>query len=284
MILREVSLVTNPYRWYLITANQKRVSETNKLKGVYYTEKDTTTLSDNADWSSENSFNETELAAGKTISIDTTKYSDKSTLPLRIKAVDEAGNYSIVEVNPVVNQESDKPTFTPSNFVVLGNEESAGWLGGNPSNVFGDTNSNMIFTLSDDDSVKEYWVKVDNEDFEKISDVNSTQQIVTYSVKKLSYGRHTITFRVIDSNCADNLSTLNNFVDKTYYIAIDDGQPSLTITNANNQYVGSSFKIKGTVSDSNGIKQIVLQPKSGGEQIYPNGNYEYTGTEISKDF
>lgn len=261
-----------------------RVSETNKLKGVYYTEKDTTTLSDNADWSSENSFNETELAAGKTISIDTTKYSDKSTLPLRIKAVDEAGNYSIVEVDPVVNQESDKPSFTPSNFVELGNESSAGWLGGNPSNVFGDANSNMIFTLSDDDSVKEYWVKVDTGDFVKISDVNSTQQIVTYSVKDLSYGRHTITFIAKDSNCKEDLSTKNNYIEKTYYIAIDDGQPSLTISNANNQYVGSSFKIKGSVSDSNGIKQILLQPKSGEEEIYPNGNYEYVVTEITKDF
>lgn len=261
-----------------------RVSETNKLKGVYYTEKDTTTLSDNADWSSENSFNETELAAGKTIDIDTTEYTDKSTLPLRIKAVDEAGNYSIVEVDPVVNQESDKPSFTPSNFVELGNESSAGWLGGNPSNVFGDANSNMIFTLSDDDSVKEYWVKVDTGDFVKISDVNSTQQIVTYSVKDLSYGRHTITFIAKDSNCKEDLSTKNNYIEKTYYIAIDDGQPSLTISNANNQYVGSSFKIKGSVSDSNGIKQILLQPKLGEEEIYPNGNYEYVGTEITKDF
>ncbi len=259
-----------------------RVAETNKLKGVYYTEKDDSTLSDEADWSSETSFNETELAAGKTISIDTTKYADKSTLPLRIKAIDEAGNYDVVEVNPVVNQASDKPTFTPSNFVELGNKESAGWLGGNPSNVFGDTNSNMIFTLSDDDSVKEYYVKVDNGDFTKVTDVNSTQQIVSYSVKDLGYGRHTITFRVKDSNCKDDLSTTNNYVEKTYYIAIDDASPEFILANTNGEYVGSSFNITGTVSDSNGVKQIVFQPKSGGEQVY--GAIDYDGTEQTKSF
>ena len=243
-----------------------RVSETNKLKGVYYTEKDTTTLSDNADWSSESSFDEDELAAGKTINIDTTedKYTDKSTLPLRIKAVDEAGNYSIVEVDPVVNQESDKPSFTPSNLVdSLENESAAGWTEGTPYNVFNSSNSNMIFTLSDDDSVKEYWVKIDNNEFVKVADVNSAQQIVTYSVKDIGYGRHTITFRVKDVNCKEDLSTTNNFVEKTYYFAIDDEAPNLTVKNANNQYVGDSFTISGTVTDANGVEKVIIKPSTG---------------------
>ena len=259
-----------------------RVTETNKLKGVYYTEKDESTLASGGDWSSETSFNETELAAGKTISIDTTKYTDKTKLPLRIKAIDEAGNYKVVKVNPVVNQASDKPTFTPSNIKELGSESLAGWIAGNPSNVFGDTNSNMIFTLSDDDSVKEYWVKVDSDDFVKVSDVNSTQQIVTYSVKELSYDRHTITFRVIDSNCKDDLSTKNNYVEQTYYIAIDDKAPEFTLNNKNGQYVGSSFDITGTVEDANGIDKIVFQPKTGGEQVYYT--IDCNDTEITKSF
>ncbi|MBE6347479.1 MAG: hypothetical protein E7064_00880 [Spirochaetaceae bacterium] len=246
-----------------------RVAETNKIKGVYYT-------FDN--WASQESFNETEFATGKTILVDTTKYENKSKLPLKIKAVDEAGNEAIEEINPIVNQESDKPSLTPSNLDDLANESAAGWTEGNPNNVFNSSNSNMIFTLSDDDSVKEYWVKIDNNEFVKVADVNSAQQIVTYSVKDLSYDRHTITFRVKDSNCKDDLSTTNNFVEKTYYFAIDDEAPNLTVKNANNQYVGDSFTISGTVTDANGIDKIEISSNENTEKI------DYDGTKQTEEF
>lgn len=246
-----------------------RVAETNKIKGVYYTFDD---------WASQESFNETEFATGKTILVDTTKYENKSKLPLKIKAVDEAGNEAIEEINPIVNQESDKPSFTPSNLDDLANESAAGWTEGNPNNVFNSSNSNMIFTLSDDDSVKEYWVKIDNNEFVKVADVNSAQQIVTYSVKDIGYGRHTITFRVKDSNCKDDLSTTNNFVEKTYYFAIDDEAPNLTVKNANNQYVGDSFIISGTVTDANGIDKIEISSNENTEKI------DYDGTKQTEEF
>ena len=187
-------------------------------------------------------------------------------MPLRIKAVDEAGNYRVVNVNPVVNQESDKPAFVPSNIKELANENAAGWTGGNPSNVFSSSNPNMIFTLSDDDSVKEYWVKVDNGVFVKVSDVNSTQKIVTYPVKDLDYGRHTITFRVVDEYFTNTSTTKNNYVEKTYYIAIDYSAPVLKLVNKNNQYVGNSFVISGTVTDENGVDFVTLQSES--ENVY----------------
>ena len=244
-----------------------RVAETNKLKGVYYTFKNSGTLADNADWSAESAFNENDIAVGKTIKVDTTKYSNKTKLPLRVKAIDEAGNYKIENINPVINQESDKPGFVPSNFVELNNENAAGWKAGTSYNVFSSSSGNLIFTLSDDDSVKEYFVKVDNGDFVKISEINSTQKIVSYSLENLikngNYGRHTITFIVKDVNCADNLSTQNNFVEKTYYIAIDDGQPSLIISNANNQYVGNNFTISGSVEDANGVEKVTIAPLTG---------------------
>ena len=246
-----------------------RVAETNKIKGVYYTFDD---------WASQESFDETEFATGKTILVDTTKYGNKSKLPLKIKAVDEAGNEAIEEINPIVNQESDKPSFTPSNLDDLANESAAGWTEGNPNNVFNSSNSNMIFTLSDDDSVKDYWVKIDNNEFVKVADVNSAQQIVTYSVKDIGYGRHTITFRVKDSNCKEDLSTTNNFVEKTYYFAIDDEAPNLTVKNANNQYVGDSFTISGTVTDANGIDKIEISSNENTKNI------DYDGTNQTEEF
>ena len=81
-----------------------KVSDSNKLKAVYYTFD--SSLADNADWSGENKFTDSELSNGKIIEVDTTKYSDKTNLPLRIKAVDGAGNYTIKVLNPVINQES----------------------------------------------------------------------------------------------------------------------------------------------------------------------------------
>ena len=280
-----------------------RVAETNKLKAVYYTEKDSSTLADDADWSENPSFNETELAAGKIISVDTTKFADKTSLPLRIKAVDEAGNFAVANVNPIVNQASDKPKFIPSNLQELNSLNDAGWKDGNPINVFGSSNSNLIFTLSDDDSVAEYWVKIDDGIFEKVANVNSTQQIVTYSLSSLisekSYGRHTITFRVKDCECKDDLSTINNYVDKVYYIAIDDGEPSLIINNTNNEYVGQTFTIKGSTADKNGIVSVWIQRLSDGA-LYQDGglilgngltesggvytfNYEFTVPQENKD-
>ena len=236
-----------------------KVSDSNKLKAVYYTFN--TSLAEDADWSTQNKFTDAELSNGKIIEVDTTKYADK--LPLRIKAIDGAGNYTIRVVNPVINQESDKPIIAPSNFSELNNIEEAGMTVSGGVNVYTKTNPNMIFTVSDDDLVKGYFVKINEGNYKDTpeAEVNLSQKIMSYSVKDLDYGRHTLTFKIIDQNYKNDVETPNSFVEQKFYVAIDDGQPQLSLNNANNQFVGERFDISGKVLDENGIECIHLQAK-----------------------
>ena len=236
-----------------------KVSDSNKLKAVYYTFN--TSLAEDADWSSQNKFTDAELSNGKIIEVDTTKYADKTNLPLRIKAVDGAENYTIKVVNPVINQESDRPMITPSNFSELNNIEDAKMTFSGGVNVYTKTNPNMIFTVMDDDLVKEYFVKINEGAYKKVTEVNLSQKIMSYSVKDLDYGRHTLTFKVVDQNYKNDAETPNSYVEQKFYVAIDDGQPQLTLNNANNQFVGERFEISGKVFDENGIKCINIQSK-----------------------
>ena len=238
-----------------------KVSDSNKLKAVYYTFN--TSLAEEDDWSSQNKFTDAELSNGKIIEIDTTKYADKPKLPLRIKAIDGAGNYTIKIVNPVINQESDKPMIDPSNFSELNKIEDAGMTVSGGVNVYTKTNPNMIFTVSDDDLVKGYFVKINEGNYKDTpeAEVNLSQKIMSYSVKDLDYGRHTLTFKIIDQNYKNDVETPNSYVEQKFYVAIDDGQPQLNLNNANNQFVGKRFEISGKVLDENGIECINLQSK-----------------------
>ncbi|MEE0879758.1 MAG: hypothetical protein UH788_10855 [Treponemataceae bacterium] len=261
------------------------VTDINTVEEFYYTFDNA--VEDDSDWlSQENKSKVTsfDLTTGvKTIEIDTTKFSNGSELPLRIKAVDEAGNTSVVKVNPIVDQESDKPSISPSNFEKLGSIEDAGWKGTNTVNVFGSSNPNLIFTVLDDDLVKEYYAKVNDGEYKSVGVVSSAQKIVTYSVKDLPYGRHKITLKVVDDKYVNDSTTPNNVVEEVFYVAIDDGQPKLTLNNASGQFVGNEFTISGEATDANEIDFVTLQSESG--NVYStmglgsglvNGKFSYT--------
>ncbi|MBE6347478.1 MAG: hypothetical protein E7064_00875 [Spirochaetaceae bacterium] len=260
------------------------LSDTNSIVSAYYT--CDSSLQDNVDWAASGkatTFNPQEIANGIEISVDTTKYTGN--LPLRIKAIDEAENFAVTSVSPIINQELDRPGLVPSNFDVLAKKEDAGWTVSGGKNVFGTSNPNMIFTLSDDDSVKEYYVSRNGGDFKKVIDVNSAQKIMNYSVQDLSYGRHEVTFRVVDVNYKDTSSTPYSYFEKTYYIAIDDGQPQLTLNNTDGQFVKNEFTISGKVTDANGIEFVALQSASGpidtlglGAGLEEDGTFSYNFT------
>ena len=230
-------------------------SDTNAIVSAWYTYDEG--LSEESDWATSGkaiSITAEEISKGKEIEVDTTDY-DKANLPLRIKVVDEAENYSVSSVSPYVNQELDKPSITPSNFQKLGALEEAGWDVSGATNVFPLGGQNMIFTVSDDDSVKSCFVKVDDRAYSKVGeDVNSAQKTILYPVSGLEYGRHTITIKVEDE--------YGKSVEEIYYIAMDDGEPKLTLGSTNNQFVGESFDITGTVEDLNGIDSIEIYSES----------------------
>ena len=261
------------------------VTDINTVEEFYYTFDNA--VEDDSDWlSQENKSKVTSFDSTtgvKTIEIDTTKFSNGSELPLRIKAVDEAGNTSVVKVNPIVDQESDKPSISPSNFEKLGSIEDAGWKGTNTVNVFGSSNPNLIFTVLDDDLVKEYYAKVNDGEYKSVGVVSSAQKIVTYSVKDLPYGRHKITLKVVDDKYVNDSTTPNNVVEEVFYVAIDDGQPKLTLNNASGQFVGNEFTISGEATDANEIDFVTLQSESGNVYLtmglgsgLVNGKFSYT--------
>ena len=267
-----------------ITVNLS-VTDTNTIKEFYYTFDNS--VADDSNWSAQgNKVKSFDSTSGvQKLEIDTTKYADGSELPLRIKAVDEAGNTSVVKVNPVVNQESDKPSISPSNFDPLNNIDDAGWQGVTSVNVFGKSNPNMIFTVADDDLVKEYYAKLNDGQFKKIGDVNSAQKIVTYPLTEIieNYERHKITLRIVDDKYVNESATPNNFVEEVFYVAIDDGQPELRLNNTNGQFVGEMFTISGTATDGNGIECVTLQSEGGNVYStlgigsgFDNGTFTYT--------
>ncbi|MBQ7905679.1 MAG: hypothetical protein IJ361_07995 [Spirochaetaceae bacterium] len=238
------------------------LSDTNSIVSAYYT--CDSSLQDNVDWAASGkatAFNPQEIANGIEISVDTTKYTGN--LPLRIKAIDEAENFAVTSVSPIINQELDRPIIAPSNFSELNNIEEAGMTVSGGVNVYTKTNPNMIFTVSDDDLVKGYFVKINEGNYKNTpeAEVNLSQKIMSYSVKDLDYGRHTLTFKIIDQNYKNDVETPNSFVEQKFYVAIDDGQPQLSLNNANNQFVGERFDISGKVLDENGIECIHLQAK-----------------------
>ena len=231
-------------------------SDTNAIVSAWYTYDEG--LTEESDWATSGkaiSITAEEISKGKEIEVDTTKYTDKANLPLRIKVVDEAENYTVSSVSPYVNQELDIPSISPSNFKQLEALEEAGWDVSGATNVFPLGGQNMIFTVSDDDSVKSCSVKVDEGAYSSVAtDVNSSQKTILYPVSGLEYGRHTITIKVEDE--------YGKSVEEIYYIAMDDGEPELNLSIADNQYVGSSFDITGTVEDANGIDIIEIYSES----------------------
>ncbi len=261
------------------------ISDTNSILSAYYTYD--SSLKNEDDWAASGkatSFTTQEISNGIEISVDTTKFTDKTNLPLRIKVVDEAENSSIAVVDTLINQDFDKPVLNPSNFEKLANINDSGWTIAGAKNVFGDSNPNMIFTVSDDDLVKEYFAKVNDGEYKKVEDVNSAQKIVTYSVKDLSFGRHKITLKIVDSNYKNDANSPNSYVEETFYIAIDDAHPQLTLDNPNNQFVGSTFTLSGKVTDANGIESVTLQSSDGsvystlglGSGLLEDGTFSYT--------
>ena len=261
------------------------VSDTNSIVSAYYTYDSTLKVEDN--WATSGkatSFTAEEVSNGIEITVDTTKYTDKAKLPLRIKVVDEAENYAVSVIDPLVNQELDRPSITPSNFDKLASLESAGWKDVNSFNVFGSSNPNMIFTVADDDSVKAYFAKVDEGQYSKVADVDSAQKIVTYEVKGLPLGRHKITLRVEDEKYVNENTTPNNYVEEVFYIAIDDGAPTLILDNTNNQFVGSTFTVSGKVSDGNSIHEVNLKSSTGSEVYKTIGSESLANGTFDCDF
>ncbi|MGP1587350.1 MAG: Ig-like domain repeat protein [Treponemataceae bacterium] len=221
-------------------------------------------------WATATSFTDEQLVSGITLSVDTTNPANyhsvggKNYLNLCFKAEDKSGNVAYKKFEYVIEQESDKPVFTPSNIIQLSNRDDAGFdASNNPKNILGKTsNNNISVNLSDDDGLKDIYVAVNGAPSTKIGDLSGNSMVWSYNVKDLPYGRHTLVFKLNDIyEGTSNAFGTYNYTEYTAHIAIDDGAPLLSVNNisSNGTFVSRTFKISGTVSDANGIASITVK-------------------------
>ncbi|MDY6031329.1 MAG: Ig-like domain-containing protein [Treponemataceae bacterium] len=219
--------------------------------------------------------------------IDTTKLTDEQLLSsfITITATDRSGNTatytgSVAEELKLytVYQPSDKPKIEVSNLLELENSDSAGCFydSDEDSSTYGQyveynvlkKSESVSMTVSDDDSVANVYVSIDDGDwttsnFNNADFSNSpTSKQVKYLLSGLSYGKHTLKFRVEDENYKNDNSESSDytpysyFESDEYYIIIDDSSPSLGVSTLLDQNVSSSFEIAGTAKDENGISKV----------------------------
>lgn len=138
--------------------------------------------------------------------IDTTKFSDNSTLAFKVVATDSAGNKSEKSINNVfVSQQTDKPVISFTNGKTSA-ELGDGWTNvTNGQNVFGIENNNSAnFTITDDDGIASVKLTIFDESGkiigspEEYSPEGSTSYNINYALPKTA-GRYRINIEAIDT-------------------------------------------------------------------------------------
>lgn len=138
--------------------------------------------------------------------IDTTKFSDNSTLAFKVVATDSAGNKFEKSINNVfVSQQTDKPVISFTNGKTSA-ELGDGWTNvTNGQNVFGIENNNSAnFTITDDDGIASVKLTIFDESGkiigspEEYSPEGSTSYNINYALPKTA-GRYRIDIEAIDT-------------------------------------------------------------------------------------
>ncbi len=233
---------------------------------------------------------------GGTFEIDTRKVSNTETrknILIVMTAKDMAGNRYCVNLDKdlsyIVDQTTDKPNVSPSNFVLCGNNEIV-----SGKNLFGLTSNNILLGgLSDDDGLKEataYYRKASSYnadgsavfagDFKSVTLVISGEPTSMNLSLKLpeEEGKYEIYFVVKDKFYDDDdSSTKYNIAESQhYYVGVSGGSPTISIVAPPNNSYTSSYKnekkqgklsVSGKALNFNGtstevIRSVVRTPGS----------------------
>ena len=234
---------------------------------------------------------------GGTFEIDTRKVSNTETrknILIVMTAKDMAGNRYCVNLDKdlsyIVDQTTDRPDVSPSNFEVLeGNEK--GIVSG--KNLFGLTSNNILLGgLSDDDGLKEataYYRKasaynadgsaVFSDEFSFVPLKISGEPTSMNLSQKLpeEEGKYEIYFIVRDKFYVDDSLTPYNYAESQhYYVGVSGGSPTISIVAPpNNSYTSSyaneknqgKLSVSGKALNFNGkstavIRSVVRTPGS----------------------
>ena len=226
---------------------------------------------------------------GGTFEINTKKVSDtdaRKNILIVMTAKDMAGNRYCVNLDKdlryIVDQTTDRPDVSPSNFEVLeGNEK--GIVSG--KNLFGLTSNNILLGgLSDDDGLKEataYYRKASSYNADGSAVFSGEFSSVPLEIsgeptsKNLSQklpeeeGKYEIYFVVKDKFYVDDSSTPYNYAEsKHYYVGVSGGSPTISIVAPpSNSYTSSytneknqgKLSVSGKALNFNGTSTAVIR-------------------------
>lgn len=208
--------------------------------------------------------------------IDTTEFKDGANLIITLAAKDKAGNKSEPSEKTIkIDQSTDRPVvaITNASADVKAGEIAAG------KNLFNSTtNSTLNITVTDDDGISapvtvNAWAlkadgtkdttRVTTQEY-KASDftIGTTSANLTFNLPKTE-GKYAVEVTVRDTlyETATEVNKVNheNTSGITYYVAVDNGAPSLSIESKSGAYQvqDADFIVTGKVSDTSGARLFV---------------------------
>lgn len=234
--------------------------------------------------------------------IDTTEFKDGANLIITLAAKDKAGNKSEPSVKTIkIDQSTDRPVvaITNASTDVKADEIASG------KNLFNSTtNSTLNITVTDDDgisapvTVNAWALKADGSKdttpvtTQEYSDfkVGTTSANLTFNLPTTE-GKYAVEVTVRDTlyETATEVNKVNheNTSGITYYVAVDNGAPSLSIESKSGAYQvqDADFIVTGKVSDTSGarlfvssknINSIPAPSDTESKEIKPNTDTSFT--------
>lgn len=239
--------------------------------------------------------------------IDTTEFADGADLKITLAAEDKAGNKSKSVKTIKIDQSTDRPVvaITNASTDVKADEIAAG------KNLFNSTtNSTLNITVTDDDGisapviVKAWALKADEtKDTTRVTTkeykasdftVGTTSANLTFNLPTAE-GKYAVEVTARDTlyetATKENKVNHENTSGITYYVAVDNGAPSLSIESKSGAYQvqNKEFYVKVKVSDTSGARLFVssenilsIPPASdkNSKEITPEADSSFT-TEVN---
>lgn len=207
--------------------------------------------------------------------IDTTEFKDGANLIITLAAEDKAGNKSEPSVKTIkIDQSTDRPVvaITNASADVKADEIAVG------KNLFNSTtNSTLNITVTDDDGISAPVIvnayaltsggtadKKNAVHTEKFKDftIGTTSANLTFNLPKTE-GKYAVEVTARDTlyetATKENKVNHENTSGITYYVAVDNGAPSLSIESKSGAYQvqDADFIVTGKVSDTSGARLFV---------------------------
>lgn len=207
--------------------------------------------------------------------IDTTEFADGANLIITLTAEDKAGNKSEPSVKTIkIDQSTDRPVvaITNASADVKADEIAVG------KNLFNSTtNSTLNITVTDDDGISAPVIvnayaltsggtadkknAVHTEEFKDFT-IGTTSANLTFNLPKTE-GKYAVEVTARDTlyetATKENKVNHENTSGITYYVAVDNGAPSLSIESKSGAYQvqDADFIVTGKVSDTSGARLFV---------------------------